>query len=172
MSIIHLLITDKCDRDCKYCCNKQYNLEKVPVITKEELSQADMVLLTGGEPFAYANPSLEARILKRKFPNIKKVIVYTNAFELYKYIEKGGKFDYIDGLSISLKDKVDYVFFTDMIQWLDIVNELKSNRVYTFPGMEVEKCGNFEYINRAWQTTFKSAEDGSIFRRIENYKGV
>ena len=89
--IIHLLVTDRCDRDCKYCCNKQYNLEKVPVITKEELSQADMVLLTGGEPFAYANPPVIAGTIKKFFPNIKKIIVYTNALELYKYIKEKNK---------------------------------------------------------------------------------
>jgi molybdenum cofactor biosynthesis enzyme MoaA len=166
--IIHLLVTDKCDRDCKDCCNKQYDLEKVPVITKEELSQADMVLLTGGEPFAYANPPVIASTIKKLFPNVKKIIVYTNALELYKYIEEGGTLKYIDGLSISLKNKVDASFFSDL-QCFDVLNELDSNRVYVFPGIEVDKYGNFEYIDRVWQATFKPADDGSIFRRISNY---
>ena len=34
--VMHLLITDKCDRDCKWCCNKQYDVNDIPVATKEE----------------------------------------------------------------------------------------------------------------------------------------
>ena len=28
--VMHLLITDKCDRDCKDCCNKQYDVKSTP----------------------------------------------------------------------------------------------------------------------------------------------
>lgn len=38
---MHLLITDKCDRDCKDCCNKQYDVKSIPVATKEEFKPAD-----------------------------------------------------------------------------------------------------------------------------------
>lgn len=35
--VMHLLITDKCDRDCKWCCNKQYDVNDIPVATKEDI---------------------------------------------------------------------------------------------------------------------------------------
>lgn len=55
--VIHLMVTSLCNRDCKYCCNKQYSLDKIPYATSEELKNAETLLLTGGEPFAFTNPN-------------------------------------------------------------------------------------------------------------------
>ena len=71
--IIHLMITAKCDRNCPNCCNNQYSLDDIPVVTEEELQEAHTIYLTGGEPFAYAYPTTLARRLKSKYPNIKTV---------------------------------------------------------------------------------------------------
>ena len=35
--IIHLLTTALCNRDCKYCCNKQYDMNEIPYVTDSEL---------------------------------------------------------------------------------------------------------------------------------------
>lgn len=35
--VMHLMVTSLCDRDCKYCCNKQYDLNSIPYATDEEL---------------------------------------------------------------------------------------------------------------------------------------
>jgi hypothetical protein len=43
--VMHLLITDKCDRDCKWCCNKQYDVNDIPVATKEEYESVNTVCL-------------------------------------------------------------------------------------------------------------------------------
>lgn len=62
--VMHLLITDKCDRDCKWCCNKQYDVNDIPSATKEEYESVNTVCLTGGEPFEYSIPSDVATWLK------------------------------------------------------------------------------------------------------------
>lgn len=36
-TIIHLMVNSKCTNRCENCCNNQYNLDKVPVVTVEEL---------------------------------------------------------------------------------------------------------------------------------------
>lgn len=82
--VMHLLITDKCDRNCKYCCNKQYNMNCIAVASRKEFESVDTVCLTGGEPFKYADPCAFALMLKCEFPNIKNVYVYTNAEPLYE----------------------------------------------------------------------------------------
>lgn len=48
---IHLMINRWCGNSCPLCCNKQYDLDTVPVVTVEELKAAHTVMLTGGEPF-------------------------------------------------------------------------------------------------------------------------
>ena len=82
---IHLMVTSLCDRDCPYCCNKQYDLSTISQVSNEELCRAENIFLTGGEPFTFSQPAEIADCLKRKYKNIKKVIVDTNAYELYCY---------------------------------------------------------------------------------------
>ena len=54
--IIHLLTTTLCNRDCKYCCNKQYDMNEILYVTDSELREAHTLCLTGGEPFLYTDP--------------------------------------------------------------------------------------------------------------------
>lgn len=163
---IHLLVTTMCARNCPHCCNKQYDLNKVPYVTDEELSKAKMILITGGEPFLFANPNIIARELKNKYLNIEKVIVYTNAMELYRYLYKGGMTNHIDGFSISIKTMEDRLYFEQMALGMRSVFDGKSNRVYFFHIQDMpSKDNNFVLIKREWQPNFVPAMD-SIFRKI------
>lgn len=163
--IIHIMITEKCDRNCPYCCNKQYDLSTIEKVTDEELREAEMVFLTGGEPFAYfEDPCAYAMHLKMHFSNIKKVIIYTNAYELMVYLKNGGKIYCIDGLTISVKNKNDL----EAIKWLvdlDIINSLSSIRTYIFNDFDVKVPRHWHPFKRKWQKEFAPAPD-SIFRRL------
>lgn len=164
--IIHLLVTPLCDRNCKFCCNKQYDLKKVPFITNEELSEAHTLLLTGGEPFKYSNPIMIADYYKQNYPNIKNIYVYSNVsalhtFLFYNHIQPNT----IDGLSLSIKDEYDYTLFKFLVRFGEIAS-LSSNRLYVFDKTLIpDDLGNFQLIMREWQEDFKPAED-SIFRRL------
>ena len=167
--IIHLMITDKCDRKCRDCCNNQYSLSDIPIITNEELSEAKHIYLTGGEPFAYGDPNGIANILKTCFPNIEKIIVYTNAWELYEYLYRDGSLSYIDGLTISIKNQGDKIAFKNLIKDSRVTN-LKSNWVYVFDGFEDTECPeSFHKAKREWQKNFVAAPN-SIFRRVARFK--
>jgi len=164
--IIHIMITAKCDRNCPHCCNKQYSLDDIPVVTDQELQEAHTIYLTGGEPFAYSHPTIIARRLKQKYPNIKKIRVYTNAFELVNYFAQGGDLDDIDGLTISIKDNRDRLAFENVIAGAVIIHQLKSIWVYVFKGFEDVECPeDFTKIIREWQKEFVAAPN-SIFRKI------
>lgn len=163
--IIHLMITNKCNRKCLDCCNNQYNVNNIPVIIDEELLQAKDVFLTGGEPFAYAYPNEVARILKVIYKNINRVFVYTNACELVEYVNNGGKLDHIDGLTISIKNKIDKEVFEKYIAYNEDIYTNKCNRVYLFEGFEDTNVPYyFDTYNRKWQKNFVAAPY-SIFRR-------
>ena len=167
--IIHLLITDKCDRDCPDCCNKQYDIwNDVARVTPEELKEATTIFLTGGEPFAYSDPTLIAKGLKCTYSNIEKVYVYTNALELATWILSGRTLDSIDGLTISVKSCRDmmamgYINKNEEIRMMGVKNNV---RVYIFEGYEaVITLGTFNRKKREWQKDFIPYPD-SIFRRL------
>lgn len=159
MNTLHLVVTTLCDRNCAWCCNRQYDIKNLEYVTEADLRWADMLCLTGGEPFEYTNPCNLAHYYKNKYPNIESVAVYTNAFELYKYLITYGydSFDAIDGLNISIKDGRDAGFFNSDIFLNVAINRLPMNRVYNFTDIELKKNDNFEYIQREWQQHFVPA---------------
>lgn len=173
--VMHLMVTSLCDRDCKYCCNKQYDLNSIPYATDEELREVETLCLTGGEPFAYTKPNAMAYHYKHKYPNIMRVIVYTNACELWSsWITNRTPLGNIDGLNISIKNLGDYLMLDDIIRDKEIFS-LPLNRIYVFNEERYEdtmylltkycKLSRFEVIRREWQEDFKPADD-SIFRRV------
>lgn len=162
--IVHLMITDKCNRKCPYCCNNQYDVNGIPYVTDEELKNAEIIFLTGGEPFTYADPCDYASKLKNKYSNLKAIMVYTNAIELAAYLENHNLYG-IDGLTISIKCKGDKKVFEDLIKKNNDVLSLDSVRVYVFEGFEDTLVPEtFDKRKRVWQKAFKAADD-SIFRR-------
>ena len=170
---IHLMVTTLCNRNCKYCCNKQYDLNSIPFVTDAELKEAETLFLTGGEPFAYSNPSEIAKWYKKRYHNIKKVIVYTNALELLGYIARCGYLDAIDGLNISIKTLRDYnaaVMLFKMEGRRFPKSLFPNSRIYNFLPYEsslpavIEESG-VKVIDRYWQEEFKPSND-SIFRRM------
>lgn len=172
--IVHLMITNKCDRNCKYCCNKQYDVNKIPIISGEELNNARELYLTGGEPFAYANPCYIADLLKNLYSNIERVIVYTNAYEFGEYLKQGGCIYGIDGLTISIKDKRDKAAFEEYILYNKEVNNLKYLRLYIFDEVDISieeiveiPCW-YDIRERKWQKEFNAAPN-SIFRRAAQF---
>lgn len=161
--IIHLLVTPLCKRDCPHCCNKQYDLGSVPVVTEKELKNCHTVLITGGEPYAFTLPDKIARHLKRKYPNINRVYVYTNALEYYVYNKSDN--ENIDGVSMSIKTELDKRTFEYIVNSRNLL-KLESNRLYVFDDRLVPSdLGNFTLVKREWQENFVPADD-SIFRRL------
>lgn len=163
--IIHLLVTNLCQRDCKYCCNKQYDMNEIEYVTDEELKDAEILCLTGGEPFLFANPCEIAKYYKIRYPNIKRVYVYTNSMELAYYIQNGNKIKYIDGVNVSIKSYKDAYMFDEVIANNEDILSLQSNLLYVFDNLYQNTPKGFTVIDRKWQENFMPAND-SIFRRI------
>lgn len=163
--IIHIMVTSLCGRNCKHCCNKQYDLNDIPYVTNEELKEAETLCLTGGEPFAFTNPCEIAAYYKHKYKNIKNIYVYTNAVELAHYLTFRTTIHNIDGVSISIKTEDDRYAFHHFIKDRKDIRNLPSNRLYVFDNLYTEEIDGFTVIHRAWMTDFQPAND-SIFRRV------
>lgn len=173
MKNLHLLVTTICDRDCPHCCNKQYDLNTVHQVTDQELCECENIYITGGEPFKYSAPNKIAGYLKDKYPNIKKVIVYTNAYEFEDYLLQGGHTFNLDGVTVSIKSSRDVISFYHVREIMvrpEHLYSLKSNYLYVFDGRNVcwpEHGENINFVtkSRTWQEKFKPAPE-SIFRRM------
>lgn len=167
---LHLVVTTLCKRDCEFCCNKNYDIKNLPYVTDEELKSVDMLCLTGGEPFIFANPCELGRYYHGLYSNIKAVIAYTNAKELLHYYDRTGCQIYgIDGLSISVKDDSDLRALEELENEhkLSYYNFCRFNRIYDFTNKldnNYWKSIGYTIIHRKWQKDFKPA-DNCIFRR-------
>ena len=106
-TIIHLMANSKCTNRCENCCNTQYNLDNVPVVTVEELQNAKVVLLTGGEPFLLDDIYGFVKSLRWQYPNIGKLYIYTSGYAMYKtrnkWLRHVGFGLYVDGINFSPK---------------------------------------------------------------------
>lgn len=169
--VIHLMVTSLCLRNCPHCCNKQYDLNDIPYVTDEELKECEVLCLTGGEPFEFANPEKIAIYYKKMYKNIKKVYVYTNALELYNFCRRNylTYTNDIDGYNISIKTKADVEAFYNMKDYSRF--GFKENRLYVFDELITEPTIStmtpYKWVvtQRNWQEDFKPADD-SIFRKV------
>lgn len=172
--IIHLYVISRCTNSCPLCCNNEYDIEKIPVVTVDELKNAETVCLTGGEPFLYEGICDFAQSIKKQYPNITNIYVYTSGLSLGRWFT-WRDLHHIDGINISPKGKHDmdalcrifkYNYLTDQIY------KLKSSRFYQFPdikdewveALNIDKNSTLKIIKREWQEHFEPVS--GIFRRI------
>ena len=91
-------ITHLCNLRCKHCYQEEYNnhmpkedfyvyLNKFCDYIKDK-NVFPQINLTGGEPFAHSDPCRVGDFIKTFYPNIERVGVYTNAYELFEYLYK------------------------------------------------------------------------------------
>lgn len=183
---MHLFITKRCTNNCPLCCNKNYDIEKVPLPTEEELSSVSTVCLTGGDPFLLGEKLDEIVNDLRKRENIKNIYVFTSGYACLLYLKKYDKLPNIDGITFSPKSERDYDAIWNFVDtYSHHFIELSSNRMYMFIN-KYDDCNYtidnnklvllayvWNYLNcqvflRTWVDNFDSPEN-EIFRRIENY---
>ena len=173
---IHLFLLEKCDHTCELCCNKQYEIDKIPVIAVDELKQAETILFTGGEPFLIGNELAGlASSIKTQYPNIKNIYVYTSGASLLEYLEDYNNTLYhFDGVSIAPKNKNDMECLETLFsEYSRGLNSLRSNRIYMFPEFKdkieslynsTPELNHIDLIDRKWQETFEPGP--GVFRRL------
>ena len=175
--IIHLFVTDNCTHNCKLCCNKLYGIDEIPVVTIEELKNADTICLTGGEPFLIDEIDDFAYRIKSQFPNIRQIYAYTCGDSLYHWLERHPLYSLqnIDGVNISPKNKYDTDCVVKIFSNSDYKEELISlwsNRIYLFPNIDSSRIDaldlngyeSIKVMKREWQEDFEP--DSGIFRRL------
>ncbi len=181
--VYHILITRTCDHKCPICCNRLYDLDKLPAVTQQMLSEAHTVCLTGGEPFRVAFSTLLelTRRIRTQFPNIQKLYIYTSGGRLGRPLPHEWRclFKYVDGLSVSPKSAAEWVAFSEFIKndWVSYVAVKRglSNRLYVFDEQiknwesvnetnDIKLDSTWQIIGRKWDKTFNTPENEHFVR--------
>ena len=110
---LRLLLFEECNRNCSGCCNKDWDLKSLPIIT--DFHGYDEILLTGGEPMLMPFFVIrEAKKIKQKSPT-SKIYLYTAKID--QPIAILAFLNYIDGITLTLHHQSD-------IKDLIILNEI------------------------------------------------
>ena len=179
--VLHLMVNNTCTNDCPLCCNKQYNVDDIPVVTVEELRSIDTICFTGGQPLLNIKSFADfCSSLESSYPNIRTCYVYMNGAELFSYLNQdfprikmmfehfpwNTKVSY--GLTMSPKCKNDWFAIRELRPYM---KDWKSNRIYCFSDRDVANAeaifdiGEVEIVRREWQKDFAPAPN-TIFRRL------
>lgn len=102
MKKLRLLVTERCSRNCHNCCNKNWDLSKLPV--EEDFSQYDMIMLTGGEPMLDVKILIDV-IVHIKYETDAPIYVYTAMVNDTKSALR--VLDWADGMTVTLHDQTD-----------------------------------------------------------------
>lgn len=117
MKKLRLLFTPHCDRNCKMCCNKNWDLSQLPLFDECDIidtTMYDEILITGGEPLLYPT-DLYNLCEDLKFWNSGiKIYVYTAYTKTWtgNHLEL---FDIVDGFTVTIHDQksADEFFYTE-----------------------------------------------------------
>ena len=134
---LRLLVTSKCNRNCAGCCNKNFDLDALPIVT--EFSQYEMVLLTGGEPMLDIERLIyTVHDIKRSNP---ECLIYAYTAHVQKPYEVLALLNGIDGLTVTLHSPQDighFISLAYMINRLDIRGKSLRLNAFTKSGFRPE----------------------------------
>ena len=126
---LRLLMWEECNRSCKGCCNKDWQLEKIPVC--HDFTGFDEIMLTGGEPMLYPNDIHRTIRSIRKTNRDGEIYVYTA--KLDNIGDAIGVLCAADGMCVTLheqRDVLKFLGFANATQGID-----RSLRVNVFKGV-------------------------------------
>ena len=181
--IMHLMILNRCDHHCRLCCNKRYDIDKIPVATVEELKTVHTVCITGGEPFlSWVNIDNLTADIRLQYPNVENIYIYTSGFAFVaRTASQDQHFRYVDGINFAPKTSNDWGALEAFANDASSANvaRLKSNRLYVFKEQvkafrerheHIAEELNLNVIYRMWDEEFKTP-DNEIFRRLPIFLG-
>ena len=137
---LRLLVTKDCNRTCAGCCNKDWNLDKLPICQSYE--GYDEIILTGGEPMLHPDKVLkiiEDIRTSRGYAWDKdgvKVYLQTAYVDNIGILRVGTK---VDGVSVTLHEQVDVEPFIEFTHAsFSFLPGRQSHRVNVFRGVQLD----------------------------------
>lgn len=138
---LRLLLFEECHRGCPGCCNKDYDLQNLPICT--DYTPYRTIMLTGGEPMLHPDIICSAVGEIRKQTNAK-IYLYTAMTDGLDDI-----LPIIDGLTLTLhspQDKVDLERFESTSKHLYDMSQRGTLRLNVF-----REVGDIHGISQVWR---------------------
>ncbi len=136
MKKLRLLLTDQCDRDCPGCCNKDWDLDSLPIV--ESFVGYDEIMITGGEPLMrpYTLFTVIGEIRRQTVMPIYLYTARTSDIQLFRSV-----LDLVDGVCVTLHDNYDAVTFKLLMEQsaMQTMKKTKSLRLNAFRGIDVRR---------------------------------
>jgi organic radical activating enzyme len=110
---LRLLITKTCHRTCDGCCNKDFDLDNLPIFDINDLNKYDQIILTGGEPMLRQTRLID---ILEKIESCPSKILYTAStiLEIISLL----RFGRLNGLTLTLHDNSDAMHFYELQKWM------------------------------------------------------
>lgn len=146
---LRLLLLSECNRSCKGCCNKDWDLDALKVC--ESFKGYDEIILTGGEPLL--NPGLIRETVRRIRAESSAPIYLYTAWRDDPWL-LATTLMLVDGITLTLhtrKDTEPFEEFNKVIKFLGI--EGKSLRLNVFHGVSTGKADLSNWVvkkNMRW----------------------
>ena len=162
MKKLRLLVTKECNRKCNGCCNKDWDLDNLPVCT--DYSLYDEIIITGGEPTLRNDLVFIITEIKKVNPTAK-ILMYTANCK-YSVFLSALVMLYLDGITVTLHTKRDLRSFVEFETGLPKNN--KSLRLNVFKGVPVPALKHNWIVksNITWIKNCPLPED-EVFMRYE-----
>lgn len=127
---LRLLVTAQCPHNCPMCCNKQFDLMKLPVVNRLDY---DEVMITGGEPLIYPFGVRElVKGMRLLCPTSTKFYLYTSVADPYRFLNV---LDMVDGVVLTPHNQQDVVALWTLNKFLlsrPVLTQNKSLRLCLF----------------------------------------
>lgn len=150
---LRLLVTEKCNRNCPGCCNKQYDINSLPVITS--FFGYEEIMITGGEPLLFVDRVINL-ITAIKLMNdafgipVPKIYIYT-ALNRWQHLEDA--LTSADGITFTLHSQQDaYWLRKHITSWPYMYSQLRSVRLNVFEGIMLSN----DIIQSGWKINYKT----------------
>lgn len=142
---LRLLLFEECNRRCEGCCNKDWDLKKLP--TPKHYLNYNMVMLTGGEPMLRPDVIKET-VTEIRLQSEAKIVIYTAMTkDPERFLDI---LSLVDGVTLTLHDQADVKPFKHLCDCLS-ASDLKGKTMWLNIFDEVECCRIPEY----WQVKDK-----------------
>lgn len=133
MKKLRLLFTEKCNRSCPGCCNKEWDLKSLPKC--ERCDGFDEILITGGEPLLIFSELLDL-VWNIRRESKAKIFLYTAVLDSYRI---NRILRVVDGITLTLHEEKDLIYFKILEHNLFEFRN-KSMRLNAFRNVGLKSC--------------------------------
>ena len=116
MKKLRLLVTKYCPKSCEGCCNKEWDLNNLPVV--DDFSKYDEIIITGGEPLDMMTRQATLHLIDYIYTWYKEktIILYTatgsGILWLFKQTE-------VNGITYTIHDESEIDNLYDVVEYFN-----------------------------------------------------